>query len=359
MMRSNLYVFALAATRFAAAKQVGYFQAENCAAPSDFESCYADADEWLSDCINENCDALGRDCHDACECARQDAYTRCATSFCWNMVYSCEYQLQVSDAVGSCLNPDINSTPFWPPPDNANGRCNCNIGKISRALVLVNEAVGSCDDFVDAFSMTPDQIESIGNACLCCGLSGFLSPFYSFCPKLAPAELELEGFESAMDQLIPNLDWTQCSSWMNGYDCVSDFGYPADVKTYYGPGEFPADGTETLRNIGALTTPVSATATFVIAGEEVYVTAVSTDAAVPTGSSNSDDTDESSDSSDSTDSGDNNDSSDSGSDSSQSGSGDEEESNSDETPEDAAVRGMGVSAMLAGFAVVIAGLLVL
>jgi hypothetical protein len=85
-MRSNLYVFALAAARLAIAKQVGYFQAENCAAPSDFESCYADADEWLADCINENCDALGIDCHNACECARQGAYTRCATSYCWNMV---------------------------------------------------------------------------------------------------------------------------------------------------------------------------------------------------------------------------------------------------------------------------------
>jgi hypothetical protein len=195
MMRSNLYILALAAARLAVAKQVGYFQAENCAAPSDFESCYSDADEWLSDCINENCDALGVDCHNACECAKQEAYTRCATSFCWNMVradkglnacylangnrlqvYSCEYQLQVSDVMSSCLNPDVNSIPFWPPPENANGRCNCNIGKISRAQVIVNEAVGSCDDFVDAFNMTPDQIEIIGNACLCCGLSGLLSP---------------------------------------------------------------------------------------------------------------------------------------------------------------------------------------
>jgi hypothetical protein len=149
---------------------------------------------------------------------------------------------------------------------------------------------------------------------------------------------------------------------MNGYDCAADFGYPADVETYFGPGEFPADGTETLRNIGALTTPVSPTATFVIAGEEVYITAVSTDAAVPTGSSDSDDTDENSDSSnsnDSNDSSDTNHSSDSSSDNSQSGADDEPESNSDETPEDAAVRGMGVSAMLAGFAVAIAGLLVL
>jgi hypothetical protein len=149
---------------------------------------------------------------------------------------------------------------------------------------------------------------------------------------------------------------------MNGYDCAADFGYPSDVETYFGPGEFPADGTETLRNIGALTTPVSPTATFVIAGEEVYITAVSTDAAVPTGSSDSDETNESSDSSDSnnsSDSSDTNDSSDSSSDSSQSGSDDEQQSNSDETPEDAAVRGMGISALLAGFAVAIAGLLVL
>jgi hypothetical protein len=183
--------------------------------------------------------------------------------------------------------------------------------------------------------------------------------FYSFCPKLDPAELELEGFESVMDDLLPNLKWSQCSSWMDGYDCAADFGYPSDVETYFGPGEFPADGTETLRNIGALTAPVSPTATFVIAGEEVYITAVSTDAAVPTGSSDSDGTDESSDSSNTDNSSNSNDSSNSSNDSSQPDSDNEQESSSDETPEDAAVRGMGISAVLAGFAVAAAGLLVL
>ncbi|KAL2862785.1 uncharacterized protein BJX67DRAFT_289406 [Aspergillus lucknowensis] len=352
-MRSNLPIFALAAAQLAVAKQVGYFQSESCAAPSDFESCYDEADEGLADCINENCDALGVDCHNACECAKQVAYTQCAVSYCWNMVHSCEYQLQVGDQVNSCLNPDLDAIPFWPPPDHANGRCNCKIGEIIKAQVLVNEVLEGCSDLVDPFAQSIDQMQAIGNACLCCGVTGFLSPFYSFCPRLAPAELGLQGAESVLGQGIPDFEWTQCGSWMSGYDCAGDFGFPASVETYYGPGEFPKDGTETLRNIGALTTPASPTATFIVGNEQVLVTAVSTDAAVPTGASDIAETTNGSDSSDSSDSSDTSD------DSSQSGSDDEQGANNDQTPKDLAIRQAGISPKLAGFAVAVAGLLVL
>ncbi|KAL3467009.1 hypothetical protein BJX64DRAFT_249432 [Aspergillus heterothallicus] len=366
MVRVNVYLFALAATPLAVAEQVGYFDAERCAAPDDFGSCYDDADEWLADCINENCDELGVDCQNACECARQNAYTRCATSYCWNMVYSCEYQLQVSDSIDSCLRPDIETIPFWPPPDNANGRCSCNLGKVNTAQVLVNEVLGNCGDLVDPFTMSSDQIENVGKACLCCGLSGLLSSYDAFCPRLDLGDIGLDDFENSLAQLFSSsIDWPQCSSQMSGYDCVADFGYPSNIKSYYGPGAVPTGGSETLHNIGALTTPVSQTATFIIAGEQYLITAVSTDAAVPTeasdsvGSSDSSDSSDSNDSNDTSNSSNSNDSNDSGSDNSQNGSNDEQDSDSDDTPGDFAVRQMAISPLLAGFAAALAGLLVM
>ncbi|KAL2842546.1 hypothetical protein BJY01DRAFT_200560 [Aspergillus pseudoustus] len=331
MLRSSLYTFAaIAAARLAVAKQVGYFDADQCAAPDDFGSCYDDADEWLSDCINENCNGLGVDCHNACECAHQNAYTRCAASYCWNMVYSCEYQLQVSDALSPCVNPDIETIPFWPPPDNANGRCSCNLGKINKAQVIINQAIETCGDIVDASTMSAAQIRSLGTACLCCGLSGLLSSYDAFCPRLDLGSIGLDNFENSMAQLYSaSIDWPECSSRMSGYDCAADFGYPSNIDTYYQPGAVPTGGAETLHNIGALTTPVSQTATFIIGNEQYLITAVSTDAAVPTEASNS------------------------------SGAEDNQDSNNDETQDDFAVRQMGISSMLAGFAAAIAGLLIL
>ncbi|RDW72747.1 uncharacterized protein DSM5745_07919 [Aspergillus mulundensis] len=296
-MRSTIYLGFLAALRLTAADQVGYFNSDDCADPSGFASCYEDADEWYADCINENCLGLGKDCHDACEYARQGAYTRCAATSCWNMVYSCEYQQQASDYVTSAIDPDLDSIPFWPAPDKAAGRCSCPIGDVTTAQVLMNEGIESCGDYADPFSLSADQIESIGMGCLCCGWSGWLSSLDSFCPRLNPAELGLDGLEQFVQDNVPGFDWSTCQQWLDQYDCVADFGYPASIQTYYGPGNIPEGGTETLSNIGALTTPVSETVTFTIGSQLFPVTAVSTDASVPTGSSDSNDSSDNDDSS--------------------------------------------------------------
>ncbi|KAL5050912.1 hypothetical protein BDW71DRAFT_80225 [Aspergillus fruticulosus] len=289
-MRSVVYLSTLAAFQLAAADQVGYFEANDCADPSGFASCYDDADEWWADCINENCEGQNIDCHNACECARQGAYTRCAAVSCWNMVYSCEYQLQVTDQINSCVNPNLDGIPFWPAPDNAAGRCSCSIGDLTTAQVLASEVLASCGDGVDPFTQSPDEIKSYGMGCLCCGWSGWLSSLDSFCPQLDPAELEMDNIEQFVAENITGVDWRNCQQWLSQYDCAAEFGYPSNIKAYYGPGDIPSGGTETLHNIGALTTPVSETITFTIGNDLYPVTAVSKDAHVPTSSSESDDT---------------------------------------------------------------------
>lgn len=207
--------------------------------------------------------------------------------------------MQATDNINSCLNPDLDDIPFWPAPDNADGRCSCPIGRVTTAQVLSNQVIAQCGNNADPFSQTPEEIEAYGMACLCCGVSGFLSRYRrpsptcsilliatslpSICPKLNPAELSMDVLEDVIIENMPAPKWTECGQWMSGYDCA-DFGLPSDIRTFYAPGQVPEGGTETLNNIGSLQTPASDVVTFTIGGDLFPVTAVSTNIPVPTGS---------------------------------------------------------------------------
>ncbi|KAL5341364.1 hypothetical protein BJX70DRAFT_50227 [Aspergillus crustosus] len=254
--------------------------------------------------------------------------------------------MQTTDYVNSCITPNLDNIAFWPPPDDADGRCSCPIAKVTTAQALSNNFDGLCSDNVDPLGQSAEEIAAYATACLCCGISGFLSSLASFCPRQDPTELGFDTLEQIFTEDLPGLEWAECDQWMSGYDCAADFGFPSDIKTYYGPGEIPKGGTETLHNIGALTSPVLATVTFAIDGDLVPITAVSTDAAVPTGSSDSGDSDESSDSESNSpsESSDTSDSADDG----DSDSGNEETTSSEETPGDFATHQMSLNPLLLG-----------
>ncbi|KAL4936790.1 hypothetical protein BDV06DRAFT_85420 [Aspergillus oleicola] len=355
-MRSTLYFFGLVTAQLIVAEQVGYFESDDCADPDGFASCYDDADSWYNDCINDNCEGQNVDCQNSCEYARQGSYTRCQVGHCWNMVYTCEYQLQAADSVNSGINPDLHRVPFFPAPDNANGRCSCSIGHIVETQVQVNEVISQCGDAVDPFSQSADDIEAFGKGCLCCGISGLLSTLDAFCPKLDPTELEMDDYEQTLSDSLPSIDWPNCKEWLNQYDCAADFGFPTQIS-YYGPSAIPTGGTETLYNIEALTTPVSETVTFTIGGTLFPITAVSTDSSsVPTDLSNGDGigSDNSSSGNSSNDNGsDNNSNESAGGSQSDSDNGD---SSSGDVPEDAANRQSAVSSTLFLFVAATLGL---
>ncbi|KAA8642612.1 hypothetical protein EYZ11_010111 [Aspergillus tanneri] len=96
----------------------------------------------------------------------------------------------------------------------------------------------------------------------------------------------MDTLEELVIAYMPVPDRTQCGQWISKYDCAN-FGFPPDIQTFYVPAQFPQGSAETLRNIGALTTPVSDVVTFIIGGDLILVTAVSTDSSVPTGASES------------------------------------------------------------------------
>ncbi|KAE8363827.1 hypothetical protein BDV27DRAFT_3616 [Aspergillus caelatus] len=283
------------------AKQVGYFQSSDCVDSSGFESCYQDADQDFASCVNNNCAGgskgctescngnpacvqskcpdLGIDCINACECLKNTDYIECTATSCWNQVYSCEYQKTAYDLLDSCVNTDIESVPFFPPPDNAPGGCSCNLGRVAKVQKVAENAMHECYD-----NMKPDwpyeQTMLYGATCLCCGQSSYISSIWDVCPNTIPALLDADAVYKA---LLENSDWDKCGTYLDNDTCTADLGF-SNLTEFHGPGKLPANGTETLYNTGGVvSTPVSGnTFTWTIHDSPRPITAAATNKAVPT-----------------------------------------------------------------------------
>ena len=102
---------------------------------------------------------------------------------------------------------------------------------------------------------------------------------YDTCPNTKPGNL---GFDSWYDVFLEPNDWDTCGKYLEAYDCAGTLGYGAesagDTHTFYEPNNIPKNGTQTLYNTGALTTPLSGATFSWTFGTIVHtVTAVSTD----------------------------------------------------------------------------------
>ncbi|KAE8155139.1 hypothetical protein BDV25DRAFT_38002 [Aspergillus avenaceus] len=288
-------VLASALLSIATSKEVGYFDSSECVDRSAFESCYEKADQYLASCISNNCvggsdscsDAcggsvtciqnkcpnLGVDCMKACDCAKTVEYIDCIATSCWNQAYSCEYQATINDLVGTCVNMDLDSIPFWPPPDDATTGCSCNMGKILYTQTIDTKNLDNCYDKVTELNRAGDydRAEAYGRQCLCCGQSSAMSTYWDVCPKTDPSTL---GADIAQ-VLLGHNDWDACGPRLSNSDCVADYGF-SNVTNFYSPGKFPVNGTETLSNTGSpITAPISGpTFTWTFKGNLHPITAV-------------------------------------------------------------------------------------
>ncbi|KAE8137798.1 hypothetical protein BDV38DRAFT_83953 [Aspergillus pseudotamarii] len=297
ILRLSLASFAITTV----AKQVGHFQSPDCVDPSGFESCYQDADQGFTSCVNNHCAGgsrgctescngdpacvqskcpdLGIDCINACECVKNTDYIDCAATSCWNQVYSCEYQKTVYDLLNSCVNTDYKSVPFFPPPDNAPGGCSCNLGRVAEVQTVAENAMNKCYD-----TMKPDwpyeQTMAYGATCLCCGQSSYISSIWDICPNTIPALLDADAVYKAF---VENSDWNKCGTYLDNDTCTADLGF-SNLTAFHGPGELPPNGTETLYNTGGvISTPISGnTFTWTIHDIPRPITAAATNKAVPT-----------------------------------------------------------------------------
>ncbi|PLB51456.1 hypothetical protein P170DRAFT_433443 [Aspergillus steynii IBT 23096] len=283
MRFSTSVLLGLLAANVSIAAKVGKFDADKCADPSGLKTCYDKAKSTYNDCVKKNCDKEENgktvddpDCLDKCACTRDRARIDCAASSCWNQVYSCEYQLTVSDLAETCDKPDLDNIPFYPAPDNAPGGCSCAVGKVNKAMLEATKIQGNQCDLKS--SASDSEIEE----CMCCGYSAILSSLPDTCPNTKLSELSIDDLEAAIEQA----GWKDCASTLEKVDCAKKFSYPK-LDTYYKPGKLP-NGTATLSNTGSssITSPVSgATFTWTAGSSDHVVTAQSTDAAKATGSS--------------------------------------------------------------------------
>ncbi|KAE8311918.1 hypothetical protein BDV41DRAFT_565475 [Aspergillus transmontanensis] len=83
--------------------------------------------------------------------------------------------------------------------------------------------------------------------------------------------------------LLENTDWNKCGTYLDNDTCIADLGF-SNLTKFHGPGQLPANGTETLYNTGGvISTPVSGnTFTWTIHDVPHPVTAAATNKAVPT-----------------------------------------------------------------------------
>ncbi|KAF7624840.1 hypothetical protein AFLA_001720 [Aspergillus flavus NRRL3357] len=166
----SAYLFIIAALAIqletGEAADMRYRDASNCVDPESFMSCRHRARESRIDCVSkrcyvaedpcikvcdgddtcmrEKCNALQNECHRPCECAEAQDIIDCTATSCWNEVYSCEYGVSVSGLVYSCPDVNLDQIPFWPAPDNAPSGCVCNVGKITKKQLQIENQAKAC-----------------------------------------------------------------------------------------------------------------------------------------------------------------------------------------------------------------------
>ncbi|KAB8218888.1 hypothetical protein BDV33DRAFT_192370 [Aspergillus novoparasiticus] len=175
-------------------------------------------------CMRQKCNALQSECHRTCECAEAQDIIYCTATSCWNEVYSCEYAVSVSGLVYSCPDVNLDQSPFWPAPDNALSGYVCNVGKITKKQLQIENQAEACVNNVTKPGQLPAAEERTGylQACLCCEMSAIVASIWDTCPNTKP------------------------------------FLMTADSSKLYEPGNIPKNGTGMLTSMGGvISTPVS------------------------------------------------------------------------------------------------------
>lgn len=95
-----------------------------------------------------------------------------------SQVYSCQYQLFVEQYFLQCPVA-AEPIPFWPAPDNAPGRCSCNLGKILQHTFKATEEEATCLDKATGVVNIGNlgEVASNSTGCACCAVSAGLSAY--------------------------------------------------------------------------------------------------------------------------------------------------------------------------------------
>lgn len=165
----------------------------DCVAPHAFSDCldteYTNYNNRTSRCASDDDlelnDGTHVDCIDWNGCISLSDQLNCAMSFCWNRVYSCDYQRVATDLAEFCnvggddedddesdqdesLATTFAGIPYYPAPDDAPGGCSCNLGGMLVAMNNELSTVYSCGG-------NDDYSADLSQTCSCCAYSGAMS----------------------------------------------------------------------------------------------------------------------------------------------------------------------------------------
>ncbi|WPH04758.1 Hypothetical protein R9X50_00765300 [Acrodontium crateriforme] len=281
--------------------------ANSCVAPSAYTQCMSEVTDSATSCFQKNCDSSSSlcesvdncysadaNCATACTCSAYQGWINCAVANCWNMAHSCEYQEIVVNAVRGCgFALAINFPPYFPPKDDAPGRCSCAIGDVYynmyESLDLDNHCQTYINEELNAGAIT-GTAGSWTNECGCCAASHAVSALPDLCPDTDPTSIGYWSKISLYDNNVQVLQRTVCENlFSQNLDCTAsplNYSLP-NSNTFYGAQNLPAFGTESISNVGSMTTPAAATIVWSLVNGFPAATAIAAGGSLDSGGSGS------------------------------------------------------------------------
>ncbi|KAK4501037.1 hypothetical protein PRZ48_006843 [Zasmidium cellare] len=224
--------------------------AERCVSPDGFNSCQSQVDSTAQTCqSNANGD---QDKITACAQVATEFNLNCVYENCWNIVYSCDVQ-ELASLVAQ--NFGASSLLYYPAPDDAPGRCSCNLELVEEVVVGLLASLGNC---------TNSHADNL-DGCTCCAQAGAYAGLYEVCPSVDPKIIlqTLPGIDTLLGSYSPQ--FANCGSDLQNLDCVKDLGYPdlSPASLSYLTALPSSTGTASYSDLsGELSSPTAAVITY-------------------------------------------------------------------------------------------------
>ncbi|KAF2163546.1 hypothetical protein M409DRAFT_26159 [Zasmidium cellare ATCC 36951] len=223
---------------------------ERCISPNGFNSCQSQVNS-----VAQNCESTAGGDQDkiaACAQVATEFTLNCVYEDCWNIVYSCEVQ-ELASLVAQ--NFGASNLLYYPAPDNAPGRCSCNLELVEEVVVGLLASLGNC---------TNSHADNL-DGCTCCAQSGAYAGLYEVCPSVDPKILlqTLPGIDTLLGTYDPQ--FANCGPNLQNLDCVKDLGYPDlnSASLSYLTALPSSTGTASYSDLsGELSSPTAAVVTY-------------------------------------------------------------------------------------------------
>ncbi|KAL2066317.1 hypothetical protein VTL71DRAFT_2388 [Oculimacula yallundae] len=145
----------------------------------------------------------------------------CFNSFCWNKVYTCQYQQEAITYLDMCSGKS--KLPFFPAPYNATNDCSCNFGQVDMALQGAKEKGKHCRNHVKGQNRDL-QVEH----CNCCVISESYAILDAICPNISPLDIGHDTIQEIATNL--HIDLHKCDEYVSRGKCIEELSFPLSLE---------------------------------------------------------------------------------------------------------------------------------